>query len=110
LRSNTKGYGDKTHWTDSQNSNKTAPSGRELYHLQFLLQVASLETFGYTLVCPAYCYFLGFTTITVIIDDLYSISTCPHLLGPNIFLIIVVFTHFHFMFSLKVRENVSQPY
>jgi hypothetical protein len=29
----------------------TAPSGRELYHLQFLLQAASQETVGYTLVC-----------------------------------------------------------
>jgi hypothetical protein len=28
----------------------TAHSGRELYHLQFSLQKASLETFGYTLV------------------------------------------------------------
>jgi hypothetical protein len=28
----------------------TAPSGREPYHLQFSLQFASLETFGYTLV------------------------------------------------------------
>jgi len=36
--------------TDSQNSDTTAPSGRELYHLQFSLQAASLETFGYTLV------------------------------------------------------------
>jgi hypothetical protein len=27
-----------------------APSGRELYHLQFSLQAASPETFGYTLV------------------------------------------------------------
>jgi hypothetical protein len=42
LRSNTKGYGGKTHWTD------TAPSGRELYHLQFSRQTASPETFGYT--------------------------------------------------------------
>jgi hypothetical protein len=33
LRSNTKGYGGKTHYTDSQNSDTTAPSGRELYHL-----------------------------------------------------------------------------
>jgi hypothetical protein len=52
LRSNIKGYGGKTHKTDSQNSDKTAPTGRELYHLQFSLQAASLETFGYTLV---YC-------------------------------------------------------
>jgi len=28
----------------------TAPSGRELYYLQFPLQAVSLETFGYTLV------------------------------------------------------------
>jgi hypothetical protein len=45
-----KGYGGKTHYADSQNSDTTAPSGRELYHLQFLLQTASPETFGYTLV------------------------------------------------------------
>jgi hypothetical protein len=32
------------------NSDTTAPSGRELYHLQFSLQEASPETFGYTLV------------------------------------------------------------
>jgi hypothetical protein len=48
LRSNTKGYGDKTHYTDSQNSDTTTPSGRELYHLQFSLQAVSPETFGYT--------------------------------------------------------------
>jgi hypothetical protein len=47
LRSNTKGYGDKTHYTDSQNIDKTALCGRELYHLQFSLQAASPETFGY---------------------------------------------------------------
>jgi len=35
------------------NSDTTAPSGRELYHLQFSLQVASTETFGYILVFPA---------------------------------------------------------
>jgi hypothetical protein len=50
LRSNTKGYGGKTHQNDSQGGDTTAPSGRELYHLQFSLQEASPETFGYTLV------------------------------------------------------------
>jgi len=50
LRSNTKCYGDKTHQTNSQNSDTTAPSCRELYHLQLLLQAASPETFEYTLV------------------------------------------------------------
>jgi hypothetical protein len=49
LRSNTKGYGGKTHYTDSQNSYTIASSGGELYHLQFSLQVASPETFGYIL-------------------------------------------------------------
>jgi hypothetical protein len=51
LRSNTKCYGGKTHYTDSQNSDITAPNGRELYHSQFSLQPASPGTFGYTLVC-----------------------------------------------------------
>jgi hypothetical protein len=50
VRSNAKGYCGKTHYTGSKNSNTTASSGRELYHLQFWLQVASPETFGYTLV------------------------------------------------------------
>jgi hypothetical protein len=37
LRSNTEGYGGKTHQADSQNidTDITAPIGRELYHLQF---------------------------------------------------------------------------
>jgi hypothetical protein len=51
LRSNTKGYGGKTHYTDSQNSDTTARSGKELYHLQFSLQAASPETFGCILIC-----------------------------------------------------------
>jgi hypothetical protein len=50
LRSNTNGYGGKTLQTDSQNRDISAPSGRELYHLQFSLQAARAETFGYTLV------------------------------------------------------------
>jgi hypothetical protein len=40
--------------TDSRNSDTTAPSGRELYHLQFSLQAASLKTFGYTLITYTY--------------------------------------------------------
>jgi hypothetical protein len=61
LRSNTKCYGGKTHYTDSQNSDTTASSGRELYHLQFSLQVASPETFGYTLVHVSHAFFPNFT-------------------------------------------------
>jgi hypothetical protein len=50
LRSDEKGYGGKTHYTDSQSSNTTALSGTELYYLQFPLQAAIPENFGYTLV------------------------------------------------------------
>jgi hypothetical protein len=56
LRSNIKGYGGKTHYTVSQNSDTTAPSGRELYHLQFSLQATSPETFGYTLIYGMYLF------------------------------------------------------
>jgi hypothetical protein len=49
-RSNIKGYGGETYYTDSQNSDTTVPSGRELYDLQFSLHAAGPETFGYTLV------------------------------------------------------------
>jgi hypothetical protein len=52
LRSNTKGYGCKTHETDSQNSDTTALYSKELYDLQFSLQTASPETLGYTLAPP----------------------------------------------------------
>jgi len=45
LKSNTKGYGGKTHYADSQNSDTQL-----LYNLQFSLQVASPETFEYTLI------------------------------------------------------------
>jgi hypothetical protein len=39
---------------DSQNSDTTAHSGREVYCLQFSLQAASPETFVYTLVLLAF--------------------------------------------------------
>jgi hypothetical protein len=45
-----KGYGGKIHYTGSQNSYTTAPSGKDLCHLQFSLQAANSETFGYTFV------------------------------------------------------------
>jgi hypothetical protein len=50
LRSNTRGHGSKTNYSDSQKSDTTAPIGRELYHLQFSLQAASPKTFRYTVV------------------------------------------------------------
>jgi len=49
LSSKTKGYSGRTHYTDSQNSYATVPSGREIYHLQFS-QAANPETFRYILV------------------------------------------------------------
>jgi hypothetical protein len=76
LRSNTKGYGGKTHETDLQNSDTAAHSGRELYHLPFSLQAASPETFGYILVfdeLPHYAVFSSFLSL-------------PPSSGPNIFL------------------------
>jgi Lon protease-like protein len=39
----------------TQNSDTTAPSGRELYHLQFSLQAASPETFGYAPYPNSFC-------------------------------------------------------
>jgi len=50
LRGNIKGYGDKSHQAESQNCDTTAPSRRELYHLQFPPQPASPETSEYTLI------------------------------------------------------------
>jgi hypothetical protein len=50
LRSNTKSYDGKTHYTDSQSSDTTEPRGGELYHLQLSLQAASPKTFEYILV------------------------------------------------------------
>jgi hypothetical protein len=45
LRSNTKGYGDKTYYTDSQNRDTTAPSDRELIPLAFLASGCQSENF-----------------------------------------------------------------
>jgi hypothetical protein len=45
LRSNAKGYGDKTHYTDSQNTDTAAFSGKELYHFQFSLQAGKSGNF-----------------------------------------------------------------
>jgi hypothetical protein len=59
LRSNTKGYGGKTHYTDLQNSDTNALSSRELYHLQFSLHAASPETFGYTLLHATWIHILS---------------------------------------------------
>jgi hypothetical protein len=56
LRSNTKGLQRQYLLADSQNGDKTAASGRELYHLQFSLHAASPETFGCTIVCLSYSY------------------------------------------------------
>jgi hypothetical protein len=76
LRSNTKAYGGKTRYTDSQNSNTTAPSGRELYNLQFSLQAASPETFGYTLVRPYSTRFECVTIIRLIRNTYEEVSLC----------------------------------
>jgi hypothetical protein len=62
LRSNKKGYGGETHYTDSQKSDTTEPSGSELYHLQFSLQAVSPVTFGYTLVCPLFAVVFRYYT------------------------------------------------
>jgi len=43
LSSNIKCYVGNAHYTDSQNSDTTALSGREHYHLQFWIQAASSE-------------------------------------------------------------------
>jgi hypothetical protein len=50
LKNNTECYVGQTQENYSQNSDTTAPSGRQLYHLQFSRQAASPETFGFTLV------------------------------------------------------------
>jgi hypothetical protein len=66
LRSNTKGYGCKTHQTDSQNSDTAARSGRELYHLQFSLQAASPNIFGYTPTYLDYRTVIYFSILTIL--------------------------------------------
>jgi len=68
LRSNMEGYGGKTHYTNSQNSNTTASSSRVLYHLQLLLQEASSETSGYTLIWTQPFHFI--ITLSEILENL----------------------------------------
>jgi hypothetical protein len=72
LRSNTKGYGGKTQKTDSENSDTTALSGRELYHLQFSPQAASPETFGYTIVRLHYPNKMQYNSRYNVPDNLFN--------------------------------------
>jgi hypothetical protein len=65
LRRNIKGYGGKTHYTDSQNSDTSVPSSRQVKHLQFSLQAASPEIFGY----PRVCVFMLFYTTSVLTES-----------------------------------------
>jgi hypothetical protein len=68
LRTNTKRYGGKTHYSDSQNSDTTTPTSRDMYNLQFSLQEASPETFGYTLLHE---------TLSVINSTLLTVDIIP---------------------------------
>jgi len=65
-----RGYVGKIHQTDSQNSNTTTYSGRQLYHLQFSLQSASPETFRYTLLLLSIKYD---KTSKILFDENYYI-------------------------------------
>jgi hypothetical protein len=66
-------HGGRTHWTDSQNSDTTAPGGRELYHLQFSLHAASPETSGYTLVFCCCSYVKKYSRESV--QNTYSVGS-----------------------------------
>jgi hypothetical protein len=60
------GYRGNTYYTELQNSDATAHNGRELYHLQFSLQEASPETFGYAIV---QCILNYITALSYVLDD-----------------------------------------
>jgi hypothetical protein len=51
LGSIAEGYGYKTHWADSEDSDTAASTGKKLYYLQLSVLVASARTFGYSSVC-----------------------------------------------------------
>jgi len=80
LRSNTK---HKTHYTDSQNSDTSAYSGRELYDLQFSLQEASQDTFGYTLVSDMF--------LTSLTEVLFFTNSFPTIILWNKLICIVYY-------------------
>jgi len=50
LRSNVKGYGCKTHYTESLISNTRGPRDRQLYYLLFSVLAVRLGSFGYTII------------------------------------------------------------
>jgi hypothetical protein len=49
-------------------THKIANSGRELYHLQFWIQAASPETFGYTLVGSFVVTITGFLVLIKLVS------------------------------------------
>jgi hypothetical protein len=100
----------KSHYTDSQNSDTTAPSGRELYHLQFSLQAASPETFGYTLVLT--WTFHGFLPIV----SMFQFLTLLVLLWSPCFMLedtTILYSHsypsFGFSFSTSMVTTWNNP-
>jgi hypothetical protein len=94
----------------------TAPIGRELYHLQFSLQAASPETFGYTLVCQLYplrfrpwlqgirrvsCAYVYVTiisitkSITTIVISPYNHNICYHRHHTKHHIAIIIYTKWY---------------
>jgi hypothetical protein len=51
FRSNAKGYGSRTRYTDSEDSNTMASSDGKLYYLLFLVLATSPGTFWYAFIC-----------------------------------------------------------
>jgi hypothetical protein len=88
LRRNIKGYGGKTYYTDSQTSDTTASSGRQLYHLQFSLQAASPETFGYTVVLQY-----------IKVKEVIFLQSCQNLQLLSV--IRIMFIHYHIVMNIS---------
>jgi hypothetical protein len=99
LRSNTKGYGGKTH----KYSDTTAPSGRELYHLQFSLQAAGPETFGYTLV-----FFVTILSLSRQLTGIY-LEICRVRLFPNTFWsqFMIIFSPYSVTYFQQLKKGRS---
>jgi hypothetical protein len=113
FRSSTKGYGSKTHYTDSQNNDTTAPTGRELYHFQFSLQAASLETFGYIRIQWPSCFVPILQTIDChvlrtlsLISGLVHWDTLVHNLGITEYLSILSYS---LPYQRYTVQQIHQP-
>jgi hypothetical protein len=91
----------------------TAPSGRELYHLQFSLQAASPETFGYSLmfwaIASSKTLFWNSTTQNNLLSSVMQNSSVSVLIWIAYFSVWLLWDHNHIVYLFILFYFIFAP-